>query len=185
MNARSNYFCIRFGALLLMASLLAGPATGDVLGTYRDDYGTFTPLGDVITADMKFHAERLAQQRAAEAEEHEVVGVSGAHVDAGDAPQHNAGRPPVATPSLEYLTDDSDYSVFMQPGVSVEVRRTALRRLFHSQKFAAVDQLGTYREDYHNFLPLGDVITADMRFHAERQMGGMAQVAATQAADTD
>jgi hypothetical protein len=185
MNAKSNHYCIRFGALPLMACLLTGPAAGDGLGTYRDDYGTYTPLGDAVTADMKFHAERLSQQRASETEVPEDVGVSGGHIDAGPPQQQSAGRAAVATPSLESLTDDSNYSVFMQPGVSAELRRQALRRLFRSQKFAAVDHFGTDWADYREFLPLGDVITADMRFHAERQMGGVAQVAATYAAGTD
>jgi hypothetical protein len=184
MNARSINFRIGFGALPLMACLLAGTAAGDELGTYRDDYGKYTPLGNAVTADMKFHAERQSQQ-AAKAEMRDDARASGEHGDAGNPSQRNAGRAPVATPSLESLTDDSDYSAFMQPGVSVELRREALRRLFRSQKFAAVDELGNDRDDYSDFLPLGDVITADMHFQAGQRMGGTAQLAATHEADQD
>lgn len=179
MNARSIPFRIRFTALPLMACLLAGPAAGEELGTYRDDYGKYTPLGDAVTADMKFHEERQAQLQAAKAALRDDARASREHVDADELSQHTAGRAPVATPSLESLTDDSDYSVFMQPGVSVELRREALRRLFRSQKFAALDELDNCRDGYRDFLPLGDVVTADMRFQAERQMSGIAQVAAT------
>lgn len=185
MNARSNNFRIRFGALPLMACLLAGPTSGDELGTYRNDYGKYTPLGDTVTADMKFHAERQIQQQAAKTAMRDDIRASTARVDAGDTSQHNVGHAPVAAPSLESLTDDSDYSAFMQPGVSVELRREALRRLFSSQQFAGVDQLGTYRADYGDFRPLGETVTADMHFQAERRMGGSAQTAATHEEDQD
>lgn len=73
-------------------------------------------------------------------------------------------------PSLESLTGDSDYSAFLQPGVDVELRRLALRKLFHSEKFAGLDPLDPDRMDFAAHLPLGDTVTADMRFQAERLM---------------
>ena len=36
----------------------------DGLDTYRDDFRNFTALGGIVTADMKHHLERLAQQVA-------------------------------------------------------------------------------------------------------------------------
>lgn len=90
MNARSSIFRIRVGAVPLVACLLVGPAAGDEIGTYRDDYGKYTPLGDVVTADMRFHAERLSQQQAAKAGGFEDGRAEGADVDAGDPSQRSA-----------------------------------------------------------------------------------------------
>lgn len=36
----------------------------DGLDTYRDDFTSFPPLGDVVTADMRHHLERLAKELA-------------------------------------------------------------------------------------------------------------------------
>ena len=40
----------------------------DGLDTYRDDFTSFPPLGDVVTADMRHHLERLAKELAARTE---------------------------------------------------------------------------------------------------------------------
>lgn len=40
----------------------------DGLDTYRDDFTSFPPLGDVVTADMRHHLERAARELAARAE---------------------------------------------------------------------------------------------------------------------
>jgi hypothetical protein len=40
----------------------------DGLDTYRDDFTSFPPLGDVVTADMRHHLERLAKELAARIE---------------------------------------------------------------------------------------------------------------------
>jgi hypothetical protein len=37
----------------------------DGLDTYRDDFTSFPPLGDVVTADMRHHLERLARELVA------------------------------------------------------------------------------------------------------------------------
>jgi hypothetical protein len=75
---------------------------------------------------------------------------------------------PLELPSLESLTEDSDYSAFMRAGVSPDSRRDALRKLFRSPKYGVVDPLDPYRTDYGKYAPLGDIVTADMKFHAER-----------------
>jgi hypothetical protein len=71
-------------------------------------------------------------------------------------------------PPLESLTADSDYSAFMEPAVDAEIRRQALRKLFHSEKFATVDPLDPDRGDFAAYLPLDNVVTADMQFQIER-----------------
>ncbi len=80
------------------------------------------------------------------------------------APMTDADMPP-----LETLDESSDYSPFFSEQVSEALRRRALRQLFHSAKFNVVDGLDDYDEDFRNFAPLGDMITADMRHRMERE----------------
>ena len=88
-------------------------------------------------------------------------------LEAGPAPE-----PKVLTdedmPPIESLTDDADYSGFLSAGVSEVLRRKALRRLFSSPKFNVTDGLDDFAEDYTQFAPLGDVVTADMKHRMER-----------------
>lgn len=76
--------------------------------------------------------------------------------------------PSVQLPDIDELGEDSDYSAFLTPGVDAELRRRALRKLFHSPKFNVFDGLDTYRDDFTDFPALGSVVTADMRHHVER-----------------
>ena len=92
-----------------------------------------------------------SDQPVAEADEHEITGE--------DLPE---------LPDLSELGEDSDYSMFMAKGVSREKRQAALRQLFRSPKFNVTDGLDDYCEDFTKFEPLGDIVTADMRHHAER-----------------
>jgi hypothetical protein len=73
-------------------------------------------------------------------------------------------------PPLESLGPDSDYSAFMSPRVSGGLRQKALRQLFRSKKFNITDGLDVYAEDYTKFTPLGDVMTADLKFRLERKL---------------
>ena len=70
---------------------------------------------------------------------------------------------------LESLDEESDYTGFLSPGVSEDLRRMALRRLFHLPQFDIRDGLNDYDEDFRIFEPLGKIVTADMKYHAERQ----------------
>lgn len=90
----------------------------------------------------------------------------GAGADAADPPgadvaaaEHEAAE----LPPLESLDEDSDYSAFMASNVTPDVRRQALRKLFHSSKFNVRDGLDDYDLDYSNPEPLGDIVTAEMR----------------------
>ena len=71
-------------------------------------------------------------------------------------------------PPLEALDEHSDFSAFLSPKVSQELRRLALRKLFHMAKFNVTDGLDDYAEDYTRFRRLGNVVTADMRLQMER-----------------
>jgi hypothetical protein len=72
-------------------------------------------------------------------------------------------------PPLEMLTEESDYTGFLSPKVSDELRKLALRKLFHGSKFNICDGLDDYDEDFTKFAKLGDVITAEMRLRAEME----------------
>jgi len=68
---------------------------------------------------------------------------------------------------VESLTENSDFSRFMSPGVSDELRNLALRKMFQAPLFNIRDGLDEYDEDYTTFEKLGDIITADMRHQME------------------
>jgi hypothetical protein len=91
----------------------------------------------------------------------------------------NDGDPAPATeaaelPPLESLDEDSDYSAFLAADVAPDLRRQALRKLFHSPKFNLRDGLDDYDLDYSNPAPLGNVITAEMRHRIERELERLA-----------
>ena len=82
--------------------------------------------------------------------------------------------PPTDTdlPDPQTLADDSDYSGFLSPRVSQELRRLALRRLFRSARFNNPCQLNEYGGNYTQFIPLGDTVTVEMRHRlAEEALG--------------
>lgn len=80
-------------------------------------------------------------------------------------------QPPALTdadmPPLESLDEGSDYAGFLSRGVSEELRRQALRKLFQSACFNVADGLDDYAEDFCSFAPLGEIVTADMRHRME------------------
>jgi len=86
---------------------------------------------------------------------------------APEAETEAAEKPPL--PDLDTLNEDSDYSGFLSPEVDEKLRKLALRKLFHLPQFNICDGLDDYDEDFRNFEPLGDIVTADMRFQQERQ----------------
>jgi len=72
-------------------------------------------------------------------------------------------------PDIETLTADSDFKPFMSKGVSHALRRKALRKLFASPFFQIRDGLDDYDDDFASFAPLGDTVTADMKYAEERK----------------
>jgi len=87
---------------------------------------------------------------------------------AGRDPAADAPQPVPELPDIDSLGEDSDYSAFMAPGVDGSVRRDALRKLFASPKFNVRDGLDDYSDDFTQWAPLGDIVTADMRYQVER-----------------
>ncbi len=70
---------------------------------------------------------------------------------ASEARAHDVTEPvdPAALPAIESLTYQSDFTVFLRPGVPAELRRRALRQLWRSDPvFANLDGLVEYGEDY-------------------------------------
>jgi len=64
---------------------------------------------------------------------------------------HDAGDPEVIAklPDLDSLTEDSDFTAFLQDGVPDVIRRKALRRLWRLNPiFANLDGLNDYDEDF-------------------------------------
>lgn len=70
-------------------------------------------------------------------------------------------------PDIESMTPDSDYTDFLSPGVSEELRKLALRKLFSSEAFNIRDGLDEYDGDYTHFETLGDIVTSDMKHQLE------------------
>ena len=77
-------------------------------------------------------------------------------------------------PPLESLGEDSDYSAFMREGVPADLKQDALRKLFHSPKFNIRDGLDDYDLDFTNPEPLGDIVTAEMRYRIEQELKRLA-----------
>ena len=77
-------------------------------------------------------------------------------------------------PPLESLDEDSDYSAFLGKGVPPDLKRKALQKLFHSPKFNVRDGLDDYDWDFSNPEPLGNIITAEMRYRIERELERLA-----------
>ncbi|MGA7801657.1 MAG: DUF3306 domain-containing protein, partial [Gammaproteobacteria bacterium] len=58
-------------------------------------------------------------------------------------------EPSAPLPDLNTLSESSDYSAFLGAKVGEELRRLALRRLFHMPKFNIRDGLDDYDDDYY------------------------------------
>ena len=88
-------------------------------------------------------------------------------------------------PAIETLTEESDYTGFLSPNVSEELRSLALRKLFHSTAFNVCDGLDDYAEDFTSFAKLGNIITADMRYQLEEARKKLEQQLADNAETDD
>jgi len=68
-------------------------------------------------------------------------------------------------PTLEdaaALTKDSDFTRFVGPGVSPEVKNAAMKKLFSDPHFNVMDGLDTYIDDYAKPSPLPDSVLRQM-----------------------
>ncbi len=74
-----------------------------------------------------------------------------------------AASPPMTDadmPSLESLSEHSDFSGFMSSGISDELQRLALRKLFHLPGFCPRDGLDDYDDDFRNMSQLMETVTS-------------------------
>lgn len=70
------------------------------------------------------------------------------------APPERPAPPPPTLDEVTQLTRDSDFSRFVAPEVSGEVRNAALKKLFSDPHFNVMDGLDTYFDDYNTPDPL-------------------------------
>jgi len=113
-----------------------------------------------LKAEARKHEAHRAPESDSPPQEEPPAAIAGQA--AADAP------PAVELPDIDRLDQDSDYSAFLAPGVDAELKRRALRKLFHSPKFNVFDGLDTYRDDFTSFPALGGIVTVDMRHQLER-----------------
>lgn len=73
-------------------------------------------------------------------------------------------------PSIDDLTPDSDFSAFMHPKVDEDVRQAALKKLFTSARYQAMDGLDVYIGDYSTPDPLPPALLAGLA-HAQALLG--------------
>ena len=66
-------------------------------------------------------------------------------------------------PDIESLNEESDYSAFLSPGVSDELRNLALRKLFNLPQFNIVDGLNDYDDDFSKMPALSQAVVSKMR----------------------
>ena len=106
----------------------------------------------------------VAEQAPAEVADASLAAAQADEVDQEQIPLTDADMP-----DIESLQADSDFTGFMSPGVSDELRNLALRKLFHAPVFNIRDGLDEYDEDYTSFEKLGDIVTCDMKHQIEVQ----------------
>ncbi len=73
-------------------------------------------------------------------------------------------------PPIETLDENSDYSPFLSPGVSDDLRRQALRKLFVQPDYNIVDGLNDYDEDFTQFAGLAGILTHEMQRMLQREL---------------
>lgn len=136
------------------------------------------PSAPAVAPDEEAAAHPLEAQAAVEPAGHPEEGLP--------------GDEPPELPPLESLTEESDFSAFMHGTVDPALRRLALRKMWGNPKYGIVDPLDPFRADFAAFTPLGDIVTSDMKFHAERLLrkelekaAEASEAAGTAATDTD
>lgn len=84
-------------------------------------------------------------------------------------------------PAIDSIGPDSDVRAFLGRNISPELRRQALRKLFHQPKFNVVCLCAEYAENYNNFTPMGAIVPHDMK----RQLAVQAERLARKALEAE
>ncbi len=67
-------------------------------------------------------------------------------------------------PDVESLTEESDFTAFLQEGVPRELQKLALRKLWRSNPiFANLDGLNDYDEDFTKIIPLAEGVAEELQ----------------------
>jgi len=103
-----------------------------------------------------------------------AAGLPAEETDAPDEADPRLQLTDADMPPIESLDQDSDFSVFMSPKVSDQLRTQALRKLFHLPAFNITDGLNDYDEDYTQFAGLGGVVTHEMKRLLKKELDAMA-----------
>lgn len=74
-------------------------------------------------------------------------------------------------PDLGSMGEGSDYSVFLSPKVSDQLRARALRQLFRFPGLGVRDGLDDYDDDYTQIPELGNAVTHEMRRMLASEIG--------------
>ena len=131
------------------------------------------PRNDNTDPDSGFVSRWSRRKQQARARvQTEVAAPESQETSLAEDPVVEAGPPlPEKTdadmPPVESITDTSDVAEFFSPGVSEQLRKIALRKLFQGAKFNIRDGLDDYDDDFRNFSPLGNIVTADMKHQQE------------------
>ena len=113
----------------------------------------------------RWSKRKLADQPAAEAKIDAPLQTPNLPVDAHlqakmpETADQSAGlplnnQPPPPLPSIESLTPQSDFSAFMAPDISPELRNQAMKKLFTDPHYNIMDRLDIYIDDYNKPDPL-------------------------------
>jgi hypothetical protein len=135
------------------------------------------PYSDAHESEPDFVSRwsRLKQEARHGVDPAAGTGVNGAAVsvdgdEAGDRQQVSESRlTDEDMPDIASLDYDSDYRDFLSPGVSEQLRKLALRKLFHNDVFNIRDGLDEYDDDFTQFEKLGGIVTSDMRHQMEME----------------
>lgn len=73
-------------------------------------------------------------------------------------------------PDLDSMDEDSDYSAFLSPKVSDQLRARALRQLFRLPALGVRDGLDDYDDDFTQMPKLGNAVTHEMRRMLAREV---------------
>lgn len=73
-------------------------------------------------------------------------------------------------PDLDSMDESSDYSGFLSPQVSDQLRTRALRQLFRLPGLGVRDGLDDYDDDFTQMPTLGNVVTHEMRRMLAREL---------------
>ncbi len=82
-------------------------------------------------------------------------------------PASRPAGPVEPLPALDSLDFSSDFSAFLRAEVEEQVKRAALKKLFHSDHFNRMDGLDVYIDDYNQFEPLTEDILSQLNHARE------------------